>query len=124
MLHADDSGRKHPALQRGPNMLAGSRASNAGGRMSAMSNRKRRTFANRMSAMRNRGPGLHFHKFLEVPALRVGHQEVAEHLDTGHCLELFRIDKEGIERQRIGLAEQLHQPAVLFHQIVRQHRDA
>ncbi len=39
-------------------------------------------------------------------------------------LELFRIDEVGVERDRVGLAEQLHEAAVLLDQIVRQHRDA
>src|SRR5579885_2025574 len=60
----------------------------------------------------------------EVPALRVGDQEVAKHLDTGDRLQLLRIYEVCVERERLGLAEQLHQPAVLFHQVIRQHRDA
>src|SRR5260370_1002043 len=40
-------------------------------------------------------------------------------------LELFRIDEIGIERdRRVGLAEQLHQSAVLLDQIIRQQGDA
>ena len=60
---------------------------------------------------------------LEIPALRVGNEKVAEYLDTRHCLEFFRIDEKGIERECVGLAEQLHQPAVFLDQIVGQHRD-
>ena len=61
---------------------------------------------------------------LEMPALRVGDQEIAEDLDTRHRFEFFRIDEVGVERERVGVAEQLHQPAVLLHQIIRQHGDA
>ncbi len=48
---------------------------------------------------------LHKVKELKVPALRVGDQKVAEYLDARHRLELFRIDKIGVKRERIGLAE-------------------
>ena len=48
---------------------------------------------------------LHEVKELKVPALRVGNQKVAKYLDARHRLELFRIDKIGVERERIGLAE-------------------
>ena len=41
----------------------------------------------------------------EAPALRLGDQEVAEHLDARDRLEFFRIDKIGIERERVGFAE-------------------
>jgi hypothetical protein len=45
---------------------------------------------------------------LKIPTLRVGDQEVAEHLDARHRLEFFRIDEIGVERQRIRFAEKLH----------------
>src|SRR5262245_9312842 len=60
----------------------------------------------------------------EVPALRVCHQEVAEHLYPGDRFELFWVDKIGIEGERVGLAEQLDQATVFLDQIVRQHGDA
>src|SRR5580704_18499747 len=61
---------------------------------------------------------------LIIPALRVGDEKIAERLHARHGLELFRIDEVGVERDRLGLAEQLHQPAVLLDQIIRQHGDA
>src|SRR5665647_3297562 len=36
--------------------------------------------------------------------------------------ELLRIDEVGIERERVGFAEKLHQSAIFLHQIVGQHR--
>ena len=50
--------------------------------------------------------------------MRLADDEIAEHLDTGHCLQLFGIDEIGVELNRIGLAEQLHQP-VVFLVVVR-----
>src|SRR5450631_1910812 len=38
----------------------------------------------------------------EMPALRIGDQKVAEYLDARHRLELFRIDEEGVDRDRVG----------------------
>src|SRR3984885_10976093 len=58
------------------------------------------------------------------PALRLAHHEVAEHLDARHRLQLFRIDEVGIELDRVGFAEQLHQAVVFLDQIVRQCCDA
>src|ERR1700736_1816332 len=58
------------------------------------------------------------------PALRLAHHEVAEHLHPRHRLQLFGIDEIGIELDRVGLAEQLHQPVVFLDQIIRQRRDA
>src|SRR6516164_985496 len=53
-----------------------------------------------------------------MPALRLRDQKVAEHLHARDRLEFFRIDEIGIERdRRVGLAEQLHQSAVLLDQI-------
>src|SRR5215472_5718776 len=45
------------------------------------------------------------------PALRLAHHEIAEHLYPRHCFQLFRIDEIGVELDRIGLAEQLYEPA-------------
>src|SRR5580700_9764066 len=59
---------------------------------------------------------------LKIPALRVGDQEVAKRLHAGHGLELFGIDEIGIERDRFGIAEKLHQ--AILDQIVGEHRDA
>jgi hypothetical protein len=58
-----------------------------------------------------------------MPALGVGDQEIAENLDARHRLEFFRVDEKGIERERVLLAEKLHQPAVFLHQVVRQDRN-
>ena len=72
-------------------------------------------------ARRRRCSSLPREQRLEMPALRLRHQKVAEHLHARDRLELFRIDEIGIERdRRVGLAEQLHQSAVLFDQIIRQ----
>src|SRR5262249_5436409 len=59
----------------------------------------------------------------EVPALRVGDEEISENLNTCDRLEFFRINKISIERERVGFAEQLNQAAVFLDQIVRQHCD-
>src|SRR5690349_22054803 len=61
---------------------------------------------------------------LKIPTLRLGDQEIAERLHARHRFQLFRIDKIGVERLCFGLAEQLHQPAVLLDQVVGQHGDA
>src|ERR1700733_2552197 len=60
----------------------------------------------------------------EIPTLRIGDEKIAKCLHAGHGLELFGIDEIGIERDGVGLAEQLDQPAVLLDQIIRQHGDA
>src|SRR5262249_38811527 len=57
-----------------------------------------------------------------APALRLADEKIAERLHARDRLELFRVDEERIERDRLGLAEQLHQPAVLLDQLVGQHR--
>src|SRR5208282_1055142 len=85
-------------------------ADNAGLHMTAMRYRQVAAFA--------RSSGT-----LEIPALRVGDEKVAKRLHAGDRFELFGIDEIGIERDGIGLGEQLHQPAVLLDQIIRQHRD-
>src|SRR5882762_6154149 len=64
------------------------------------------------------------HLALRGPALRLAHHEVAEHLHARHRLQLFRIDEIGVDLDRVGLAEQLHQAVVLLDQIVRQCCDA
>src|SRR5215510_14255648 len=62
---------------------------------------------------------------LEMPALRLRDQKVAEHLHARDRLELFWVYEIGIERdRRVRLAEQLHQSAVLLDQIIRQQGDA
>src|SRR5580693_4836815 len=61
---------------------------------------------------------------LKIPALRVGDEKIAERLHARHGLELFGIDEVGVECLGFGLAEQLHQAAVLLDQIIRQHGDA
>src|ERR1700731_1507166 len=61
---------------------------------------------------------------LKIPALRVGDEKIAERLHARPGLELFGIDEVGVERLGLGLAEQLHQAAVLLDQIIRQHGDA
>src|SRR5262249_17338016 len=58
------------------------------------------------------------------PALRLADHEVAEHLDAGDRLQLFGIDKISIDRDRVGLAEQLHQTVVFLDQIIRQRGNA
>jgi hypothetical protein len=42
---------------------------------------------------------------LEIPALGVGDQEVAENLYACNRFQLFRVDEVRIERERIFLAE-------------------
>jgi hypothetical protein len=49
---------------------------------------------------------------LETPALRVGDKKVAKCLDARHGLEFLRIDEVGVKRDRIGVAEKLHEPAI------------
>src|SRR5579862_4454556 len=61
---------------------------------------------------------------LEIPPLRVGDEEIAEDLNARHRFEFLRIDEERIERERVGVTEQLHQAAVFLDQVVRQHGDA
>src|SRR5438128_2632889 len=60
----------------------------------------------------------------ETPALRLGDQEVAEHLDARHRFQLFRIDEIRLEGEAVDVAEQLHQAAVLLDQIIGKHGDA
>ena len=56
---------------------------------------------------------------LVPPPLRHGHQKIAEDLHARDRFEFFRIDKVGIERERVVPAEELHEPAVLLDQVVR-----
>jgi hypothetical protein len=44
-------------------------------------------------------------KASEIPALRVGDEEIAKSLHARDRFKLFRIDKVGIERHSLGLAE-------------------
>jgi len=104
MLQAGDSGRKHPALQRGRNMRPRFDASNTVGRMTAMPNRNPNYFSLLHS---------------EMPALRVGDEEIAEYLNTRDRFELFRINKVSVECERVGFAEKLYQATILLDQIVR-----
>src|SRR5262249_40867982 len=60
----------------------------------------------------------------EIPSLRLADEEVAESLHPGHRLEFFRIDEIGVERDGLGVTEQLHQSGVLFDDVVGQHGDA
>src|SRR5262245_14350419 len=60
---------------------------------------------------------------LEVPALRVGDQKIAEHLNARNRLEFLRIDEIGVHRERVGFAEKLHETAVFLDQVVGEHRD-
>src|SRR5579864_9165983 len=59
-----------------------------------------------------------------TPTLRLADQEVAKGLDPCDRLKLLRIDEVGVERERLRIAKQLHQAAVLLDDIVGQHRDA
>ena len=83
------------------------RSSNAMRRMTAMPNRNydriRESFAYRPCGVANRR--ISFRENLEMPALRVGDQKIAEYLDTGDRLEFFRVDEIGVERERLGFAE-------------------
>src|SRR3954470_23982891 len=58
------------------------------------------------------------------PALRFAHDKVTEHLNACDRFELLRIHEVGVELDRIGLAEQLHKPAVFLDEIVGQRSDA
>src|SRR4051795_4355069 len=73
----------------------------------------------RMSAMHESGVRLS-----EIPLLRFRDQKVAEDLNARDRFELFRIDKERIEREIVDVAEELHQATIFFDEIVGQHRDA
>ena len=84
-------------------------AGNAVGRMSAMWNQQRH------SSLPDCRRGAS-----ERPALGIRDQEVAENLYACNRFKFFRIDKVGVERERVLLAEQLHQPAVFLDQIIRQ----
>src|SRR5260370_3933329 len=59
-----------------------------------------------------------------IPALSLADQEVAERLHPRHRLEFLRVDEKSVERDGFRLAEQLYEAAVLFDDVVRQHRNA
>src|SRR4026209_1737074 len=58
---------------------------------------------------------------LKKPALCAGDEEVAENLDTRDRFEFLGIDEIGVHRERVGLAEKLHQAAVFFDEVVGKH---
>src|SRR6185295_19837091 len=58
---------------------------------------------------------------LKVPALCVVNEEVAENLDACNRLEFLGVDEISVHRERVRLAEKLHQAAVFLDQIVRKH---
>ena len=45
---------------------------------------------------------------LIMPALRLGHQEIAKHLDPRDCLQFFRVHEISVVGYRIRVAEELH----------------
>ena len=45
------------------------------------------------------------HHALKIPPLRIGDQEIAERLNPRDRFELFRINKVGIDRDRVRFAE-------------------
>ena len=55
-----------------------------------------------------------------MPTLRFRDQEIAKYLDASDRLQFLGINEIGVERDGVGFAEQLHQSAILFDQIVRQ----
>src|SRR5229473_7108030 len=59
-----------------------------------------------------------------IPALSLADQEVAERLHPGHRLEFLRVDEISVERDGFRFAEQLHQAAVFFDDVIGQHSDA
>ena len=61
---------------------------------------------------------------LEIPALGVCDEKVAEDLQPGDIFEFFRIDEIGVERDRVGLGEYLHEPGFGLDKIVGQHGNA
>src|ERR1700722_20222761 len=58
-----------------------------------------------------------------TPPLRLADEKITKRLHARDRFQLLRIDEEGVDRDRIGFGEQLHQAAVLLDQVVRQHRD-
>jgi hypothetical protein len=61
---------------------------------------------------------------LEIPALRIGDEKIAERLYARNRLQLLGIDEIRVERLCFGFAEKLHKPAILLDQVIRQHGDA
>src|SRR5258705_3191496 len=59
-----------------------------------------------------------------IPALSLADQEVAERLHPGHRFEFLGVDEIGVERDGFRLAEQLHEAAVFFDDVVGQHGNA
>src|SRR5260370_23701730 len=59
-----------------------------------------------------------------IPALSLADQEVAERLHPRHRLEFLRVDEKSVERDGFRLAEQLHEAAVLFDDVIGQHGNA
>src|SRR6185436_5671069 len=56
----------------------------------------------------------------KLPALCLGDEKIPKDLHAGNRFELLRVDEIGVERDAVGLPEQLHQPSVLLDQIVGQ----
>src|SRR4249919_2437053 len=54
------------------------------------------------------------------PALCLAHHEVAEYLYPRHRLQLFRIDEIGVDLDRVGFTEQLHQAVVFLDEVIRE----
>src|SRR5262249_33374876 len=119
-LSAGDSGRirirRNSDFQYAPSALS----INADGRMPAMHSRNRCVTTTAISP----GEKEVLNENLKVPTLCVGDEEVAENLDACDRFEFLGIDEIGVHRERIRLAEKLHKAAVLFHEVVRQHRDS
>src|SRR5262249_264385 len=61
---------------------------------------------------------------LKAPALRLGDEEIAEHLDARDRLEFFRVDEIRVGRYLPHVAEHLNQPLVPSQQIIGEHRNA
>jgi len=115
MLFASDSGRIQPAQQRARSMRSMYQHDNANSRMTAMRNRNLlgfRRWADSCLTLRTEFadflPRVLWQNESEMPALRVGYQEVAKDLDARDRFEFLGINKKGIERERVGFAEQLH----------------
>ena len=85
MLPTGNSGRISIRRQRDWSMRSRSGSGNAGHRMTAMRNRSSRQS--------------------EMPALRVGYEEVTKHLDARDRFELFGINKKRIEGECVRLTE-------------------
>ncbi len=53
------------------------------------------------------------------PTLRLAYDKIPERLDACHRLQLLGINEIRVELNRIGFAEELHQPICIFDQVVR-----